>query len=111
MEPHVWAGPVLGLLLATTAAAGAPARDPRSPGELRRLYEQHSVRLALRDTFRVLHRPEMVPAGEARDALRPREWVIGVARGGEAKAYPVSVMGMHELVNDAIAGHPIAVCW
>ena len=26
--------------------------------------------------------------------------------GGEARAYPVSVMSMHELVNDRIAGEP-----
>lgn len=53
----------------------------------------------------------MTPAEEAEGTLRPTEWVIGVAHGGEAKAYPVSVMGMHELVNDTIAGDPIAVCW
>lgn len=106
-----WLG-VLALIPALLAgAAASSADDPRSPEQLRREYDRHSVRGAPRDTFRVLDGPEMVPVARARGKIRSGEWVIGVAHGGEAKAYPVSVMGMHELVNDTIAGHPIAVCW
>ncbi len=96
---------------AFTVGSGMAAEDPRSAEELRRAYDRHAVRGAPRDTFRVLENPDMTPAEEAEGTLRPTEWVIGVAHGGEAKAYPVSVMGMHELVNDTIAGDPIAVCW
>jgi hypothetical protein len=62
-----------------------------------------------------------------RDAIRPiydpvfvRSWqvgwpgdtdVIGVARGGEAKAYPVSHLNGRELVVDEIDGWPILVSW
>jgi len=40
-----------------------------------------------------------------------RDMVIGVARGKEAKAYPITIMGVHELGNDTIDGEPIAVTW
>ena len=29
----------------------------------------------------------------------------------QAKAYPVDVMGFHELINDVVGGTPITVCW
>lgn len=98
-------------LVVFTVGSVMAAEDPRSPEELRRAYDRHAVRGAPRDTFRVLENPDMAPAEQAEGSIRPAEWVIGVAHGGEAKAYPVSVMGMHELVNDTIAGDPIAVCW
>ncbi len=37
--------------------------------------------------------------------------VIGVSADGEAKAYPVSVLDRHEMVNDFLAGDPILVTW
>jgi hypothetical protein len=41
----------------------------------------------------------------------PSDAVIGVALGGEAKAYPIVIMGVHELGNDVISDVPIAVTW
>ena len=66
-----------------------------------------------RDTFPVFDNPKLltVAEAEARKAVLPREPVIGVAHGGEARAYPIAIMGMHELGNDTIAGVPIAVTW
>jgi hypothetical protein len=55
----------------------------------------------------------MVAAAEA-EALGlvfQRDMVIGVARGREAKAYPITIMGVHELGNDTVDGVPIAVTW
>lgn len=37
--------------------------------------------------------------------------VIGVGSDDEAKAYPVSFLNRHEMVNDFIAGEPILVTW
>ena len=37
--------------------------------------------------------------------------VLGVYIDGVARAYPVDVMSMHEIVNDEIAGKPYAVLW
>ena len=65
---------------------------------------------APRDYFAVPEHPKMTPAADAED-IRDDEPVIGVAFGNEAKAYPLSVMGRHELANDTCGGRPIAVSW
>jgi len=66
-----------------------------------------------RDAFPVFDHPEMMSAEEAEKngAIFDRDAVIGVAHNGEAKAYPITVMGVHELGNDTIGGEPIAVSW
>lgn len=66
-----------------------------------------------RDTFPVFDDPPMIGAAEAegKGLIFPRDAVIGVSHGGEAKAYPIAVMGIHELGNDSIGGIPIAVSW
>ena len=66
-----------------------------------------------RDAFPVFDNPKMLPAAEAeaKGFVTDRDMVIGVARGREAKAYPITVMGVHELGNDTIDGEPIAVSW
>jgi hypothetical protein len=53
----------------------------------------------------------MATAQEGDRALRPGDWVIGVSVGKEHKAYPVAVMGRHELANDTCGGQPIAAAW
>lgn len=37
--------------------------------------------------------------------------VIGVAMGGEARAYPIRMITWHEIVNDVLGGVPIAVTY
>jgi hypothetical protein len=64
-----------------------------------------------RDAFPVFDDPKMVTAAEAEGFIQERDMVIGVARGREARAYPIAVMGIHELGNDTIDGVPIAVSW
>ena len=66
-----------------------------------------------RDAFPVFNNPPMLTARAAEKTGRifPRDAVIGVSHNGEAKAYPISVMGIHELGNDTIGGKPIAVSW
>jgi hypothetical protein len=66
-----------------------------------------------RDAFPVFDNPKMLPAAEAeaKALVNARDMVIGVARGREAKAYPITIMGVHELGNDTIDGVPIAVTW
>lgn len=66
-----------------------------------------------RDAFPVFNNPRMLTVQAAEDTGRifPRDAVIGVYHNGQAKAYPISVMGIHELGNDTIGGKPIAVSW
>ena len=66
-----------------------------------------------RDAFPVFNNPRMLTAhvAEKRGLIFSRDAVIGVSHNGKAKAYPISVMGIHELGNDTIGGKPIAVSW
>ena len=37
--------------------------------------------------------------------------VIGVVVNGEARAYPITVLNVHEIIHDTLGGRPIAVTW
>lgn len=62
-----------------------------------------------RDAIAALTDPKRVPAAES--PWDADEVVIGVALGGEARAYPLSVLVWHELVNDRLGGVPILVSY
>ncbi len=66
-----------------------------------------------RDAFPVFDDPRMLSAAEAekQEVIFDRDVIIGVAHNGAAKAYPITIMGVHELGNDTIGGVPIAVSW
>jgi len=72
-------------------------------------FERNSMRAAPRDAFPVLDNPKMTSALEA--TIEDGEFVIGVVVNKEAKAYPVRVMGIHELLNDDCGGDPITASW
>lgn len=43
--------------------------------------------------------------------LVPSDRVVGLTLAGEARAYPLRVLAWHEVVNDVLAGEPIAVTY
>jgi hypothetical protein len=43
--------------------------------------------------------------------LEDDELVLGIFLKGEAKAYPISVLRIREMVNDELAGTPILATW
>ncbi len=43
--------------------------------------------------------------------LVPSDRVIGVEAGGEARAYPLSILNWHEVANDTLGGVPIVVTY
>lgn len=63
--------------------------------------------------------PELVPADAIGDQIRfgrdkyvvTTDRVIGVTVAGESRAYPLNLLNVHEVVNDTIAGVPIAVTY
>ena len=63
-----------------------------------------------KDGIPAIDRPLFVPVGETRD-LAPREPVISVHIGSEARAFPLRILIWHEIVNDTVGGMPIAVTW
>jgi len=63
-----------------------------------------------KDGIPAIDRPQFVPVGETRN-LAPREPVISVRIGSEARAFPLRILIWHEIVNDTVGGTPIAVTW
>jgi len=61
-----------------------------------------------RDGIPAIDAPRFIPARRA-DWLHPDEPVIVVRVGDEARAYPVQILIWHEIVNDEIAGKPLAI--
>ena len=57
-----------------------------------------------------LNQQERVPASDA-DWMVPEEVVFGVEIDGESVAYPVRILGHHELANDVVAGRPVALVY
>ena len=61
------------------------------------------------DAISPIYEPEFVPADQS--PLESDELILGVAWDGEAKAYPISVLRIREMVNDELAGIPTLVTW
>lgn len=54
--------------------------------------------------------PRFVAADEA-TFLHDDDVVIGIVEGKTAKAYPLRILNWHEVVNDTVAGRPVAVTY
>ncbi len=61
-----------------------------------------------KDGIPAIMNPKFIDADDAR-FLNPDDIVIGVLLGGFAKAYPIKILNLHEVVNDRIKDVPIAV--
>ncbi len=55
--------------------------------------------------------PVFVSAEEAESFMNPDDMVIGLYYKGVARAYPHKILVWHEIVNDVVAGDPIAVTY
>ena len=53
--------------------------------------------------------PRFVPIDEA--SLNDRDPVIGLAINGDARAYPLSILTWHEIVNDTVGERPVIVTY
>ncbi len=63
-----------------------------------------------RDGIKTVDAPEFSPIGEAGWIGTDTE-VLGVELEGETRAYPVRMLEYHQVVNDVIAGVPVAVTY
>ena len=88
--------------VAPTATEAQPSVEPQD-------YE--IVTLLPVDAIPAIFEPEFVAGFEADDQYDPRELVLGVEVDGEARAYSIPFLSGHEIVNDTVGGHPIAVTW
>lgn len=57
-----------------------------------------------------LDNPTLIPANEA-DYLKNTDLVFGVSINGDARAYPLRIMGWHEMFNETIGGVPVALAY
>jgi len=48
---------------------------------------------------------------QSESKLDPKEMIISVRLDGEARAYPISQMAYHHVLNDVVAGVPVAVTY
>jgi hypothetical protein len=63
-----------------------------------------------RDGIPSIDAPNFLPVGEV-EFLQDDDVVIGVVRGGQARAYPTRILIWHEIVNDAMGRDSFAVTY
>ena len=54
--------------------------------------------------------PRFVDADQD-DFLQPESPVIGLTLAGESRAYPISILNWHELVNDRFGDQPVLISY
>jgi len=68
-----------------------------------------------KDSIRAIDHPEFIDIQDQEKLLEhniyDKSLVFGYVHNEEAKAYPIMVMGRHELVNDIVGGKPVTVGW
>ncbi|MGB5079874.1 MAG: DUF3179 domain-containing protein [Burkholderiales bacterium] len=62
-----------------------------------------------KDGIPALDRPRFASTRRAALWLDPREPVVSIRVGEEARAYPIQILMFHEIVNDTVGGIPVAV--
>lgn len=62
-----------------------------------------------KDGIPAIDSPTFEPAQDARERIAEQEPVIVLEHNGEVKAYPLSILIWHEIVNDTVGGKPVAV--
>lgn len=63
-----------------------------------------------RDGIPAIDTPRFVAADKA-DNIQPGSRILGISYNGRAKAYPVSILSWHEIVNDQFEGQHISITY
>jgi hypothetical protein len=69
------------------------------------------LRGASRDQIPAIDAPRFETPEQAAALLPPESLVVGLELNGDARAYPVSLLSLHEVVNDVVGGEPVAITW
>jgi hypothetical protein len=64
-----------------------------------------------KDGIPSIDEPEFVSADAASSILDPGDPVFGLATENQVKAYPQSILVLHEICNDVVAGTPVSVTY
>ena len=89
------------LLLATSTLAAVPAVAEDVPDGVQMLLKRGDIP--------AIFSPQFVNAKDA--GILDDAWILGVEVNGEARAYSISLLNHHEIVNDTVGGHPLAAVW
>ncbi len=73
--------------------------------------EPRIVTLLPRDAIPSIDNPRFYDVEQANQEYDAGEFVLGVVIHGEARAYSTGLLSSHEIVNDVVAGRPIAITW
>jgi hypothetical protein len=99
---------------AASAGLGSPRFDFRTargasvvPGFTRR----DLVAGAVPAQIPAILRPRFDSAGSSSRLLDGRDTVLGVEINGDARAYPIELLALHEVVDDTVGGRPVAISW
>ena len=101
---------------ASGGGAGGPDAVPTADARKPLPMEPAAIRDAARsggpakDGIPSIDDPSFLAAGEV-DFLADGDPVFGVVRDGVVKAYPQKILVHHEIVNDTLAGTPVAVTY
>lgn len=83
---------------------------PIKPRSLRIRFEEITWGGVRHDGIPSLDNPTLIEAKEA-DYLLDTDLVFGVEINGDIRAYPLRIMGWHEMLNDVIGGVPVALAY
>ena len=102
----------------TVLLAGLGLRAQMSRGDWRIDLSRKSIDLAElkqggppKDGIPAVDHPKFVTPAQASSWLSPRQPVLVVEHGGEARAYPLQILLWHELVNDQAGDLPLLVSY
>ncbi|MEP1208142.1 MAG: DUF3179 domain-containing protein [Rhizobiaceae bacterium] len=86
--------------------------NPRkaAPGGMKIRFEEITWGGVRVDGIPSLDRPTMIKADEAY-YLNDDDLVFGISINGDKRAYPLRIMGWHEMFNDVIGGVPVALAY
>jgi hypothetical protein len=64
-----------------------------------------------RDSIPAIDDPQFESASKADKVIASDERVIGLIINGDARAYPITILSSHEIVNDIVGGEPVSITW
>ena len=69
------------------------------------------VRVLPKDAIWAIDVPVFIDKTEAVEQMDDTERILGVEINGDARAYPLSILSVHEVVNDTVGGIPVSITW
>ena len=81
-----------------------------APDAMRIRFEEVTWGGVVLDGIPSLDNPDLITPDEA-DYLNEDDLVFGVSINGDARAYPLRIMGWHEMFNEVIGGVPVALAY